>query len=220
MGAGLVSDLTECLERFNRKERYWLIRNALGDPGAPMLLAPSFLKTLREKTKLEIPDDAWWAIDYHIDWLFGALQCFLRRDEKGAYHADLLTGSQEDFDFVVAYDRTLILIEAKATGPWRTVQCESKFERLDRLEKTLLKECGLTVKTLVLSPTPPPEKFAGMSECLGRAFSNWIELSMDGQREHFTVLKRVPGAVKPTEWQIDRVRNPGYKGPRSRMKAP
>lgn len=172
MGAGLVSDLTECLERFNRKERYWLIRNALGDPGAPMLLAPSFLKTLREKTKLEIPDDAWWAIDYHIDWLFGALQCFLRRDEKGAYHADLLTGSQEDFDFVVAYDRTLILIEAKATGPWRTVQCESKFERLDRLEKTLLKECGLTVKTLVLSPTPPPEKFAGMSECLGRAFSN------------------------------------------------
>ncbi|MGQ3291713.1 MAG: hypothetical protein ACT6U0_05790, partial [Shinella sp.] len=61
---------------------------------------------------------------------------------------------------------------------------------------------------LLMSPGSPPD---GLQSC-------WIRLSMDEQREHFTVLKRSPGAKNPTEWALGEVKNPGYSrsgdGPR------
>ena len=52
--------LTDALAAFNRKERYWLIRNALG-PGAETLGA-DFRRRLGDAIGLTIPDDAWWAM--------------------------------------------------------------------------------------------------------------------------------------------------------------
>lgn len=196
-----MSRLTACLEDFNRKERYWLIRNALGDPDELLPLSPSFRETIAKETGLDIPADAWWAIDYHIDWLFGAAQSYLCKDIRGDYRKDLLTGSQEDFDFVIAYGTTLIVIEAKAMGIWEEEQYNSKFNRLDRLEQSLFRECGFTLHRLALSPTRPLEKFK----------AQWIELRMDEKRERFTVLKRSPGGENPTHWQLSSVANPGHK---------
>jgi hypothetical protein len=64
--------LSECLELFNRKERYWLIRNVLGEPASDFPLSQSFRERLSETIQISIPCGAWWEMDYHIDWLFAA----------------------------------------------------------------------------------------------------------------------------------------------------
>lgn len=65
--------LVDSLQRLNRKERYWLLRNALGRSGADLSLSRAFLQRLGQKIERSIPPSAWWAMDYHIDWLFSAL---------------------------------------------------------------------------------------------------------------------------------------------------
>jgi hypothetical protein len=69
----MTRTLVECLKLFNRKERYWLIRNALGQNSGDLPLSDSFRQKLGKEIGTEIPVEAWWALDYHIDWLFGAL---------------------------------------------------------------------------------------------------------------------------------------------------
>lgn len=69
-------------------------------------------------------------MDFHIDWLFGALIL----DRMGSTDGELLQnprpegmespgrrlirGTQEDFDLIVAFDRRIILIEAKGVTNW------------------------------------------------------------------------------------------------------
>ncbi len=71
--ATLPQTLVECLKAFNRKERYWLLRNALGAPALELLLSGAFRDRLGKLLDTDIPSDAWWAMDYHIDWVFAAL---------------------------------------------------------------------------------------------------------------------------------------------------
>ncbi len=66
-----MSKLVESLEKFNRKERYWLLKNALKSDS--MVLGEEFRKNLGKKIGISIPENAWWAMDYHLDWLIGAL---------------------------------------------------------------------------------------------------------------------------------------------------
>ena len=63
--------IVEALKKFNRKERYWVVRNALGPTSNQ--LGEGFRADLQRTIGIEIPEDAWWSIDYHIDWLVGAL---------------------------------------------------------------------------------------------------------------------------------------------------
>ena len=69
--------LQQALEQFNRKERYWLLREALGG-GSSQKLSSNFLGKLASALGIGTIDDsnAWWAMDYHIDWLVGALSLF------------------------------------------------------------------------------------------------------------------------------------------------
>ncbi len=125
--------LAETLRRFDRKERNWLIRDALGDPHLSEQFRERLQRTLTVRgVDLTIPADAWWAIDFHWNWLFGALaelekpRCIHEND--GA-----IQPNQEDVDLIVAFDNTVILVEAKATGAWGTEQIKSKLARLGRL---------------------------------------------------------------------------------------
>ncbi|BAV49371.1 Uncharacterized protein MLTONO_4468 [Mesorhizobium loti] len=140
----MARTLVECLKLFNRKERYWLIRNALGERGKDLPLSNSFRKELGDVIKVAIPKNAWWAIDYHIDWLFGALVLDRARSvdneptilENPIVSASdepirrFIRGTQEDFDFVVAFSRTIILVEAKGVTSWGNDQIVSKHQRL------------------------------------------------------------------------------------------
>lgn len=150
----MSTTLVQTLQAFNRKERYWLLRDALGTPGAQVPLSEDFrerLSSITEKTvERPVPKDAWWAMDYHIDWLFAALVHFSRgngaavdstypnpspRTSKGGAGSRLIRGTQEDFDMIVAFDDVLILLEAKFEGAWSNSQVERKRERLRELDE-------------------------------------------------------------------------------------
>ncbi len=91
-----MANLIEYLKKFNRKERYWLLYNALEhdsdtlrrtqnlevfgpefvyEDNGPFILSANFRKKLEGKLepKVPIPPDAFVAMDYHFDWITMAL---------------------------------------------------------------------------------------------------------------------------------------------------
>lgn len=57
--------LIEQLARFNRKERYYVVAWALGNP--QFALCADFREQLGTAIGLPIPADAYVAMDYHLD---------------------------------------------------------------------------------------------------------------------------------------------------------
>lgn len=170
--------LVRCLEAFNRTERYWLIRNALGDPKQALNLSNDFRERLETLLDLPIPENAWWGIDYHIDSLFSALVL----DCVGTEHTErlanpestsllgtagrrLIRGTQEDFDFVLAFDRTILLIEAKGVTNWGKAQRASKSQRLREWAAAANEVASfsptvpkpISFYMILASPNPPPD---------------------------------------------------------------
>jgi hypothetical protein len=137
--------LAQTLESFNRKERNLLVRAALGHKETPLRLSAKFRAKVSEKLGIgTIPEDAWWATDYHFGWLAGALAVYSGDQaallEPGRPNPPDLTskrrlveGNQEDIDLVIAFGQNLILLEAKAYGAWSNGQMKSKLERLHLL---------------------------------------------------------------------------------------
>jgi hypothetical protein len=159
-GNEIVDELAKLLERFNRKERNLLIREALGhSPATPLRLSHGFRKEIAkgincnraaDKQSVEIPENAWWATDYHISWLAGALALFVqgkcdlekRYENPEIYGRRLVEGNQQDVDLVIATGRDLIFIEAKAYGWFTNKEMKSKVDRLNLLY-AFYKEMGL-----------------------------------------------------------------------------
>jgi hypothetical protein len=116
--------LIEALARFDRKERNWLVRDALGD-GA-RTLGRDFRDRIETQVKkrdrgFTLGADAWWAIDYHTDRIVAALHTVQHGvpDQPLSNEPRVIEGHQQDIDLVVASDRTLILVESKGVGSWK-----------------------------------------------------------------------------------------------------
>jgi hypothetical protein len=141
-----VSELTDILDRFNRKERNLLIRNALGhSPSEALSLNGAFRNRIGAALNgLEIPKDAWWATDYHLNWIAGALVLWRHGEEAiGSAQVNpsadlarrLVERSQEDVDFLIVFDTTMILVEVKAFGYFANKQIDSKLNRWRLLKR-------------------------------------------------------------------------------------
>ncbi len=139
-----MDPLADILERFNRKERNLLICDILGCRDKPLPLAKDFCQRLADASGIdgELLEGAWWATDFHFDWLAGGLLTFMKGEIliRQENEHKLVMGNQEDIDLVVvAHDLSattphhLILIEAKAYGYFTNKQWESKVARLERL---------------------------------------------------------------------------------------
>jgi hypothetical protein len=139
-----MQDLAAVLERFNRKERNLLVRHVLGHEDEPLLLSAKFLAEVASKLHIKLNNKGcWWATDYHINWLAGALAYYTEGQQclgKARPNRDrpldqprLIEGNQEDIDLVIASNRDLIFIEAKAYGNWDDDQLQSKLDRLELL---------------------------------------------------------------------------------------
>ena len=138
-----MSDLIEILESFNRKERYFLIAQALGKP--KFELAPDFRKELGAAICVDIPEDpakVFVAMDYHLNWIHASL-VLARHSTTITRMQHLKNGAieknQEDVDLLVAFHSgdkfRLVLVEAKAFdaegyASWSNSQMESKVNRL------------------------------------------------------------------------------------------
>lgn len=141
--------LARTLERFNRKERHWLIRDALG-PAAVKLDDP-FLRRVEQAVRVRDPAfnvalNSWWAIDYHLDWLVAALH-ILKHGEASARQprsneAGLVKGNQQDIDLVIASGTTLVLVEAKGVGSWPGGGLKEKVDRLRSMTPDLIGHDG------------------------------------------------------------------------------
>lgn len=129
-----VVNISDILQSFNKKERYWLVRNCLGS--AP--LNESFLKRLNcELSSRDVQlksSTALWAVDYHLNWVVAAIRWHVSAPNWQVQGNDknLIQGNQEDIDLIIANGKDLILVEAKFGG-WNKDDCEQLNSKLGRL---------------------------------------------------------------------------------------
>ena len=138
-----MSTVISHLRSLDRKERFAILREALGfNPNTPSL-DERFRQKLGRCIGVEVPERAFLAMDYHLDWIRLALH--LAQDEqvhtKRTFKNPGFKGfneNQEDIDLLVAFEGNgtdrgkthLVLIEAKAYLPWANKQLKSKVKRI------------------------------------------------------------------------------------------
>ncbi len=131
-----MPDLIKLLESFNRKERFFVIKQALGN----FQLSDKFKRELGDATNLAIPPDVFTAMDYHLDWLTAALYAHECGDVDHFFdnpQPQVVKGNQEDTDLLVAFKEDeqyhIVLVEAKAATGWTNKQMRSKAGRLTQI---------------------------------------------------------------------------------------
>jgi hypothetical protein len=137
-----IKGLLDALRRFNAKERFFLVGHFLGNP--KFTPDPKILEKLQ--SDLNIPKeifvnapDKFCAMDYHLDWLNGALElAFLSSAGDSRIGSSRVTGTQEDIDLLLAFDTPsqskryhIVLVEAKGVTTFSNSQLESKMKRLN-----------------------------------------------------------------------------------------
>ena len=148
--------LVEALCKFNRKERYWLIRHAIGNHHLRQKIRNDLAEVLRIDP---IPVVAYWAIDYHLDWVAGAISELREGHSKEVFEQTLtdtalVQGNQEDIDLLIAFDNKIIMVEYKAGGKWGD-QLGSKQARIDQLHsfaKSHAKTFNIEIRFAIVCP--------------------------------------------------------------------
>ena len=171
-----MPDLIEILESFNRKERFFLVAQALGKP--EFELSPVFRWKLGKTVDVTIPRPpakVFVAMDYHLDWVAASLAKWNAEtpggDAKrvfcnpGEGQEKLVHGNQEDIDLLVAFNSggkyRLIFVEAKAYDSdgyagYTNKQLKSKAARLKRIFGDNGEEYDcVTPHFLLMSHKPP-----------------------------------------------------------------
>ncbi|OGR14416.1 MAG: hypothetical protein A2341_04680 [Deltaproteobacteria bacterium RIFOXYB12_FULL_58_9] len=181
-----MTGLVELLASFNRKERFFLVGTALGNPR--FCPSDAFRHQLVTLFDLSIPKDAFVAMDYHLDWMHAALTLAFGASEDGVHVNDgNITGNQEDVDLLFAFDAGemthLLLLEAKAETGWTNKQMHSKARRF----AGIFGEDGhryplVTPHLALVSPRPPQqiesERWPAWMTRAGKPL--WLELPVPG----------------------------------------
>ena len=208
-------DLIGLLESFNRKERFFLINQALGN----FQLSDKFRGELGEAISLTIPSDALTAMDYHLDWLTAALHAHERGNVDEVFHnrhQRVIEGGNLDTDLLVAFkdDRGyhIVLLEAKGATGWTNDQMGSKADRLKRIfGNEGNRYPGVVPHYCLASPRPPQQLKAGewppwMRKYDGSYF--WLELDFPRERNTVTRCDADGKSSKQGQhFRIKRVRN-------------
>ena len=187
----IMSRVIEALRSFDRKERFAVLREALGfDPEFPRL-SHRFREKLSDcidrTREVECPKHAFLAMDYHLDWIEMAL-FRAKSNEVGPKSPFLnedfleINKDQMDVDLLVAFDRKgagqvmthLVLIEAKAYLGWNNPQLDDKAERLGKIFSDSGKRWSFVKPHFVLMagetvPANSPRQLAQMDEERKRA---------------------------------------------------
>lgn len=131
-----MSDLIKLLECFNRKERHFLALELSGKEG--FTLSDCLRKKLECEIGVGIPDCAFVAIDYHLDWVDAALHKAYCTPNSNGVFAHRITGTQRDSDCFIAFESEgwhhLVFLEAKGPdGKWDKDQLEKKANHLKKI---------------------------------------------------------------------------------------
>ncbi len=180
----------ENLKSFNRKERFYLIGLALDN--RDFKLGQGFREALSTKLHINVPDNPFCAMDYHVDWIYASLALALPNRNEGPYRRpskrpskEELSFTQEDVDLLVAFEDNagqchIIMIEAKGDTNWLNRQLASKAKRLNAtFDSDGRRWTGVTPHFVILSPRAPQKlKTDGFPEwLLTDGAPRWIPLS-------------------------------------------
>ena len=184
-----MPDLIELLEFFNRKERFFLVKQALGS----FQLSDQFRLELGTATGLAIPQDAIAAMDYHLEWLIASLYAHEGGDVDRIFDNSrqrVIKGNQEDTDLLVAFKDDaqchIVLVEAKGATGWTNKQMRSKADRLRQIfGPDGNRYPGVVPHICLVSPRPPKRLRASewpkwMSKADGSYI--WVELDFPADR--------------------------------------
>jgi hypothetical protein len=163
------------LQKFNRKERFFLVGWALDNPA--FTLGESFRTTLRDQLELgvEVPSNAFVAMDFHLEWLFAGLLLAANGGDRGPHSnapsvagrnsipgtaTPLSLGNQEDIDLLIAFETEgkthLLLIEAKGATGFTNEQLGSKVRRLSAIfADPQIATLDLDPRFVIASPREP-----------------------------------------------------------------
>ena len=189
-----MTSLLEYLESFNRKERFFLIGEALGN--TDFRLSDDFRSRLSEAFGIAVPADALVAMDYHLDWIHASLHLSLPGVDEEAVHINtdsIATGKMEDVDLLVAFQEGqvthILLIEAKAETGWSNKQMDSKSQRLEKIfGANGMKHPSVKPHFCMMSPRPPQElnsdTWPGWMSREG--IPTWLSLSVPKNRRRVT----------------------------------
>lgn len=128
------SDLLEYFSSFNRKERFHLIGQFLGNQN--FSLDSKVLHDLCEMLSIDTPDNYFSAMDYHLDWIYASLELAYKGNTGLKWRDELcVSGTQEDVDFLIVFkDKQgvahIVMIEAKGATSFINNQLKSKSDRL------------------------------------------------------------------------------------------
>jgi hypothetical protein len=183
---GMLTELEQKLAHFNRKERFLLVGQALGNPA--FALGEPFRNSLAELLHRPVPHEAYCAMDYHLDWLFAAVMWAEGKVHPGnlmprefvasatGMPTDLtVTGNQSDIDLLIAWTDSrnrgqIALLEAKGFSGWSNKQMGYKLARLGAMfgEADSPRFEDVDVHLVLVGPKPPTDlELLGPSWALG-----------------------------------------------------
>ncbi|GGF36420.1 hypothetical protein GCM10011519_07430 [Marmoricola endophyticus] len=222
----MLTNMEQRLASFNRKERFLLVGQALGN--AAFTLGETFRLQLGDVLKRDVPANAYCAMDYHLDWLFAALMwaeglahpgnLMERNVDAGVAGVpeDLkVTGNQSDIDLLVAWTDErgrgqLALLEAKGYSSWTNKQMLYKAARLTAIfgDHDAPRFPDVDAHLVLVGPHPPvglklttPSWALGPSDGLAKYF-----LPLDPPPVETFVVRRINQDRKPavtgTHWVI------------------
>lgn len=195
----MSKNLIDNLKSFNRKERFYLVGQMLGNPDFRM--DDKQLDKISKLIDINIPIEYFAAMDYHLDWIYASLfltqndadEAFERNFiEKDGINIDYqISGTQEDVDFLLAFvdhENTthIVMIEAKGDSYFSNGQLDSKNKRFKAIFGNENTWPNVRPHFLICSPKRPqkvniedPAYFIFKSSKL-----LWLELGMgDGKNK-------------------------------------
>ncbi|ANT67421.1 hypothetical protein [Aeromonas hydrophila] len=186
-------DIISNLRSFNRKERFYLVGQMLGNPDFRM--DKTQLAEISKLIGTTIPSEYFAAMDYHLDWIYASLflthndanTAFKRNSiENGGVKIDYqISGTQEDVDFLLAFvdhENTthIVMIEAKGDSYFSNAQLNSKNKRFKAIFGNEDSWPNVRPHFLLCSPKEPQK--INVEEPAYFIFKNsklpWLELDM------------------------------------------
>ncbi|HEH9395474.1 TPA: hypothetical protein SIA27_001823 [Aeromonas salmonicida] len=215
----MSKNLIDNLKSFNRKERFYLIGQMLGNPEFRM-----DDKQLAEISKLigvTIPSEYFAAMDYHLDWIYASLFLTQDHDEKtfprnfidNNKKVDLqISGTQEDVDFLLAFvdhENTthIVMIEAKGDSYFSNGQLDSKNKRFKAIFGNENTWPNVRPHFIICSPKKPQKiNIEEPAYFMFKDFkSPWLELDMgDGKNKVTRCVQNGKPSNNGEHWKVER----------------
>ncbi|EKP0279811.1 hypothetical protein JGK46_003717 [Aeromonas bestiarum] len=197
----MSNELIKNLKSFNRKERFYLVGQMLGNPDFHM--DNKQLDKIYDLINIKIPREYFAAMDYHLDWIYASLYLTQNNptgrverifiEENGIAIDHQISGTQEDVDFLIAFvDHEnithIVMIEAKGDSYFSNSQLDSKNKRFKAIFGN--KDTWPNVKPHFLICSPKEPQKINIEEPAYFIFKNstlpWFELDIGDEKNKVT----------------------------------